>query len=172
MVQNNYLKSVGCGIPGSEHPLLIPIQGIACFMHAYYKYINSKRCLPRYKISGIHPHFTNVALHLTATISLERTPDLVFTILRFYPNTIAVAFQLFRASKNAMRHRVRFCRIKKHILQDLCRTLVRDERVVMTFAQAKWIQKFGDRVSQFFIRKVLKIIYTDDISRKRRRYGQ
>lgn len=55
-----------------------------------------------------------------------------------------------------MRHRVRFCRIKKHVLQDLCRTLVRDERVVMTLAKAKWIQKFGDRVSQIIFAILLK----------------
>jgi len=30
---------------------------------------------------------------------------------------------------------------------------VKDERVVMTYAKAKWIQKFGDRVSLFISQK-------------------
>ena len=47
-----------------------------------------------------------------------------------------------------LRPRVKYCRIKKTILQDLCRSLVRDERIVTTLTNAKWMQKFGDRVSQ------------------------
>ncbi|XP_065919331.1 large ribosomal subunit protein bL17-like [Dysidea avara] len=45
-----------------------------------------------------------------------------------------------------LRPRIKYCRIKKAVVQDLCRSLVRDERIVTTLAKAKWMQKFGDRM--------------------------
>jgi len=46
-----------------------------------------------------------------------------------------------------LRPRIKYCRIKKAIVQDLCRSLVRDERIVTTLAKAKWMEKFGNHVS-------------------------